>query len=390
MQKNKQKILVFIDWFLPGYKAGGPITSVANIIENLNNNFEFFIITSDTDYQETKPYDNITPNKWLDFSLNVKVFYVSNDNLNKNFISKLIKNTIFDAAYINGIYSYFFSILPLLIVKSMNKRVIVSARGMLSEHAFSRKSLKKKLFLYFVKIRGLYNNVDFQATNDNEKQDILNTIGKKNVIVIPNLPRKIKNISLSTISKSAGDIRLVSIARISQEKNTKFALEILSQITRGSVVFDIYGSINDENYWNECLQIISKMPVNVIVNYKGTVNTQNVIDTFCNYHFSFMPSLGENFGHSLLESMIASTPIITSKNTPWQNLEKLQAGWDIDLSNKKKFVEVLNSLIDQNQVEYDNFAKKTFNFAKSITDNNGFAEKYIKMFNNEKNRPFKI
>lgn len=383
MQKNKQKILVFIDWFLPGYKAGGPITSVANIIENLNENFEFFIITSDTDYQENKPYDNITPNKWLDFSLNVKVFYISKDNLNKNFIRKLIKNTIFDAAYINGIYSYFFSILPLLVVKSMNKKVIVSARGMLSEHAFSRKSLKKRLFLYFVKIRGLYNNVDFHATNDNEKQDILNTIGEKNVIVIPNLPRKMKNISPLTISKSAGELRLVSIARISQEKNTKFALEILSQITRGSVVFDIYGSINDENYWNECLQIISKMPVNVIVNYKGALNTQNVIDTFSKYHFSFMPSLGENFGHSLLESMIASTPIITSKNTPWQNLEKLQAGWDIDLSNKKKFVEVLNSLIDQNQVEYDNFAKKTFNFAKSVTDNNGFAEKYIKMFNNE-------
>ncbi|MBN2663458.1 MAG: glycosyltransferase [Bacteroidales bacterium] len=383
MQKNKQKILVFIDWFLPCYKAGGPITSISNLINHLNNEFEFFIITSDTDYQETKPYDNIISNKWVDFSLNVKVFYISDDNLNRNFIRKLIKNTGFDVAYINGIYSYFFSILPLLVVKSMNKRVIVSARGMLSEHAFSRKSLKKKLFLTLMKIRSLYNNVEFHATNDNEKQDILRVIGKKVVVVIPNLPRKIKNIFYTTISKSAGDVRLVSIARISQEKNTKFALEILLQITQGSIVFDIYGSINDENYWNECLQIISKMPSNVIVNYKGTINTKNVIDTFSNYHFSFMPSLGENFGHSLLESMIASTPIITSKNTPWQNLEKLQAGWDIDLSNKNKFVDVLNNLIEQNQVQYDNFTKNTFNFAKSVIDNNVFVEKYIKMFNNE-------
>jgi len=29
--KDKKKILVFIDWYLPGYKAGGPVRSMANI-----------------------------------------------------------------------------------------------------------------------------------------------------------------------------------------------------------------------------------------------------------------------------------------------------------------------------------------------------------------------
>mgnify|MGYP000468774279 CR=1 FL=1 len=43
---NKPKILIFIDYFLPGYKAGGPTKSVSNIINSLTNKFDFEIIKS--------------------------------------------------------------------------------------------------------------------------------------------------------------------------------------------------------------------------------------------------------------------------------------------------------------------------------------------------------
>ncbi len=56
---TKKKILVFIDWYIPGFKAGGPIRSCANIVQHLSSDFEFYFITSDTDYCEDKPYENI-------------------------------------------------------------------------------------------------------------------------------------------------------------------------------------------------------------------------------------------------------------------------------------------------------------------------------------------
>jgi hypothetical protein len=61
-QKN---ILIFIDWFLPGYKAGGPISSNANLIAHLGLEYKFFVITRNTDYCETKPYENIAPLAWI-------------------------------------------------------------------------------------------------------------------------------------------------------------------------------------------------------------------------------------------------------------------------------------------------------------------------------------
>ena len=45
----KPKVLIFIDWYKPGFKAGGPIQSVSNIVSQLGKDYEFYIITRDTD-----------------------------------------------------------------------------------------------------------------------------------------------------------------------------------------------------------------------------------------------------------------------------------------------------------------------------------------------------
>ena len=41
---SKKKILVFVDWYLPGFKAGGPIRSCANLISHFSNEYDFFVL----------------------------------------------------------------------------------------------------------------------------------------------------------------------------------------------------------------------------------------------------------------------------------------------------------------------------------------------------------
>ncbi len=64
MSNDKKTILIFIDWFLPGYKAGGPIQSCAHLIEHLSDTFNFLVVTRDIDYSENKPYTTIKSNEW--------------------------------------------------------------------------------------------------------------------------------------------------------------------------------------------------------------------------------------------------------------------------------------------------------------------------------------
>ncbi len=378
---QKTRVLVFIDWFLPGYKAGGPIRSVANMVEHLKEDVEFLIVTSDTDYTENEPYANVKADVWTDFDVNTKVFYISKANLNKDFIANLISKTEFDTVYINGIYSYFFSILPLQILKKSDKKVVVCARGMLSEQAFSRKSLKKNVFLKLAKLKGLYKNVIFHATTDSEKTDIEKRLGKHvKVTVAQNFARKISSSNHENSEKKSGALKLVSIARISQEKNTKFALEILRKLKNTNITFDIFGSIYDVQYWTECQEIISKLPNTICVNYKGAIDSSDVPKTFAQYNFSFMPSVGENFGHSLLESMTAGTPVITSTGTPWRNLQQHNAGWDIPLDKPEEFVKIIEFCAKLSQEDYDKMSLAAQNFAISRSDLSATIKKYIELF----------
>ena len=362
---EKKKILIFIDWFLPGYKAGGPIRSVANIIDHLSKDFIFKIITTDTDYLEKEPYKDNESNKWMEFNNNTSIYYFSKENLTKNKLKGLIKNTEFDIAYINGIYSFYFSILPLFLLRKRKKKIIVAARGMLSKHAFSSKSFKKTIFLKIIKLLGLYKNVIFQATDKNEAIEIKEIIKKhKEIITVPNLPKKLICSENIQRKKEAGTLRLVSIARISTEKNTLFALDVLQGIKyNGKIQFDIFGSVYNEEYWLQCKNRINKLSENINVSYKGSIDSSKVHGIFSNYHFSFMPSKGENFGHSILESFTAGCPVIISHKTPWQSLDEKNIGWDISLNNKEKFQSVIQKCIDMKQEEYGTMSENAFNFA---------------------------
>ena len=379
---EKKKILIFIDWFLPGYKAGGPIRSVANMVDHLSKDFIFKIITTDTDYLEKEPYKDNESNKWVEFNNNTSIYYFSKENLTKNKLKGLIKNTKFDIAYINGIYSFYFSILPLFILRRTKKKVIVAARGMLSKHAFSSKSLKKITFLRSAKLLGLYKNVTFQATDKKEATEIKEILNKyKEILTVPNLPKKVIHTENKQKKKEEETLKLVNIARISTEKNTLFALEVLYWLNyKGKIQFDLFGSIYNETYWQQCQIILQKLPANISVHYRGSIDSSKVHETFSNYHFSFMPSKGENFGHSIFESFSAGCPVITSDKTPWQDLEERNIGWDISLNNKEKFQSVIQKCIDMKQAEYDKMSENAFNFALEYFSNSDAIEQTKKLF----------
>jgi hypothetical protein len=55
----KTKILIAIDWYRPAHKAGGPITSIENLVDLLGDepHLEFYVICGVFDYGEQQPLD---------------------------------------------------------------------------------------------------------------------------------------------------------------------------------------------------------------------------------------------------------------------------------------------------------------------------------------------
>jgi len=379
--KCKKSILIFIDWFLPGTKAGGPVRSVANMTDHLEQEFSFKIVCRNTDYCSTTPYQNIIPNKWQPLNSFTQVLYLSKKKTTTSNIYRILKNTDYDILYINGIYSFYFSILPIVFSRLLNRKTIVAARGMLSAQALEVKSAKKKAFLKLISILNLYKNIVFQATVNTEQQDIKKQFPRNKVVIAPNLHRKIQEKELPVTNKENGKVKLFSLARISPEKNTLFAIECL-QTVRSEVIFDLYGEIYNEAYWTLCKNVIENLPDNITVNHKGSVDSAQIPIIISQYHFAFMPSLGENFGHAILESLCSGRTVIISDKTPWQNLQEKGIGWDISLSSSSNFTKTIEICATFSQNDFNIYCQKAFNFAQSYIGNTHSIEQNKQLFNN--------
>ena len=347
-KSEKPSILITIDWFLPGTKSGGPVRSYANLIDHLGDFFDFYIVTRNTDYCETEPYEEIVSDTWTRFNAHTQIYYISQARLNFKELSKVLTSKKYNVIYINGIYSWYFSIVPLLIFRKSHETVIVSARGMLNSQAFSVKPLKKQVFLKLAKWFGLYKHVTFHATNAAEKVQILSILGpNRSVRVAPNLPRKI---TTSFEPKSFRlPIRMVNLGRISKEKGTLLMLNALKELKK-ELVLDLFGSIYDEKYWQDCKKVIGELPPNIRVTYCGVAESDNIPNVLSKYHFFIMLSEGENFGHAILEALSCGLPVIISNNTPWCNLEEKGIGWDLDLSDKPSILKTVEDLFNMDQI----------------------------------------
>ncbi len=58
---TKKRLLVFISFYLPGFKAGGPIKTIQNMVTQLDGDLDFCIVTRDRDLGDTEAYSSIKP-----------------------------------------------------------------------------------------------------------------------------------------------------------------------------------------------------------------------------------------------------------------------------------------------------------------------------------------
>lgn len=373
-----KKVLAFIDWYKPGFRAGGTITAFSNFVDYLEDDFEFNIITRDQDYCETKSYSTVVSDQWNTIS-KTNVFYISRAKLNFRRIKQIAANKKYDYVYVNGIFSLYFSVLPFLIIR--NTQHIVNPHGMLSKQAFSIKSFKKIIFLKIVNFLKLYSEATFHVANEEEAKAVKKCIKSFKEIKIANqLPRKIKEENAEKIIKNSEILHLVSIARISPEKGTKYIFELLSKIRHSQIIFDLYGPLYDQEYWKECELLIINLPKNITVNYKGSVDGSTINAVLQSYHFLIMPSEGENFGHAILEAFSSGCPVIISDMTPWKSLESKKIGWDISLNNPQKFIDAIETAAGMNQETYNKWSSSAINFSKKFCDNPTILEENRKLF----------
>ncbi|PFU03509.1 glycosyl transferase family 1 [Bacillus thuringiensis] len=371
-----QDILILAPYYLPGFKGGGPIRSISNLVHTLGNELNFKIITSDRDLGDSIAYEKAQNEVWTKVGL-AEVYYVTPEKFNFRDLRKIIQSTQYDFIYLNSFFNTNFSVIPILLRRMgiiPYKPIIVAPRGEFSPGALKIKKFKKELFIESTKLVGLHNKVIWHATSEEEKIDIKQIYGEEvPVRVAQNLPNIFENKEHQKKEKKRGELKLVFLSRITEKKNLKGALTFLKGIT-GNITFDIYGPIENQNYWNACRNIIESLPNNVQVNYMGQINNNKVHLLFSNYNAFLFPTFGENYGHVIVESLLAGCPVIISDQTPWRNLENEGAGWTIPLEKEETFIAALNDIVHMDSEEFQQLSRSASEYAVKMF----FCEEILK------------
>ncbi|QXP60666.1 glycosyltransferase [Olleya sp. HaHaR_3_96] len=365
------KILFPIRVFYPA-QTGGPANTVYWLAKELAKSNEVYVVTTSKDINK----ELISENRWIDLN-GINVVYVTNHKIPVliylHSFKKIVKT---DVIHLNSLFDL--SSLPIALFGLLfRKKIIWSVRGELEEYALGYGHFRlKKIFLSI--INNISKKIIFHATSDSEVSNILNRFGEKtNVFKLPNymiLPEKIQKVLVKK--------QLLFVGRVHPIKSIDkllTALAVSEVFLKSDFIFKIAG-IGDIGYMNQITSLIIDLKLShKVVFLKRRIEGKEKEVLYAESYFSFLVSESENFGAVVTEAMAQGTPVVTSKGTPWQILEKEGIGFWID-NNPEQICQIVDKILLYNNQEYREIRQKAYDFVLSNFNIENNVDKWEKEY----------
>lgn len=375
-------VLVLCAAYEPGFRQGGPVRSLGNLLPTLQRHIRVAVITLDRDLGEREPLPGISSNCWQTRS-GVSVLYLSAGILwLPRFIKALLRARA-PVLYLNSFFDWRFSILVLLLRRLgvvRNCKLVLAPRGEFSRGALALKPGKKRLYLACFRRFQVGRGLVWHATSPLEAEDIRREIGgATDVVIAPNFPdvRLLDGPGTSS-GKVAGRLSAVYLSRITPKKNLAAAIEALLSV-KEEITFSVYGPIGDRMYWNRCLSLASRLPDNVHFQYLGAVEHTGVQDVLAKAELFVLPTLGENYGHAIVEALLCGCPVLISDQTPWSELEKRGAGWCTAPHAVGEIAGRIDECARLPREEHDGMRRAAVLYGRNIADIENLLDDYRRM-----------
>tara|TARA_Y200000002_G_scaffold371055_1_gene367265 strand:+ start:728 stop:1828 length:1101 start_codon:yes stop_codon:yes gene_type:complete len=290
---------------------------------------------------------------------------IYNKNYKKNLFSIIdlfFKNKVI---YINGIFSFVFCVIPLIISFFLRKKIIISPRGQIAPETLIKKKYIKLAYFYFLYFIQKYSSskIFWLVTSLREKNYLQYFINfsELNITIIDNLNDLVIK-KIKPIKKKKNSLRIFYFSNLTKKKNILETINIIKNCNNKNIKLDIYGKIIDHSYFKKVKKEIKGFSN---ISYKSYVSKNNDREKiFLNYNLLMHNSLGENYGHILVEAMAHGIPFVSNDTHPWVNVDNDFDGFVSPLNlifQQSEMIKYL-SKIDNNR--YQIYRKKFFNFYK--------------------------
>lgn len=374
-------ISVVIPSFYPAIKYGGTIYASLNyvkVLAEIGHKVQVSTTNSDMDGKLDVP-----TGQFLEFGKNILVKYYNETIVDKLSIP-LWMNIYQDikAADFVHVHALFNTPIPmaLFFARRYSKPVLLSPHGVLGNWVMNNGSAWKQVWLNLF-IRPFASYVHWHATSEQEQKEILTHFPNAKVFIIP-VPLELEEFKqVNTLSRSsflmkfadvAGEPEkiLISMARLQKKKGLDILIRAFKGVLSQYPEAYLFIAGQDEGGKSGLVSMAQELNIDKRVIFTGSIRGQDKVDFMANADLFILPSHNENFGIVYAEALAAGTPVIASKETPWEEVERFGCGkW---VSNtvgefEEAIMEMLNNKDPEIQVKARSFVEK-FSFGKVLKE----------------------
>ena len=364
-------ILFITPYFKPANNGGGGQISVENLVEALKKKNNISVISYNHDFNSKFELSN----SYYTNTSCIKRYFFSVKNL--FLIIRDLNNIKFDFIYFNSFFS------PICIFFQFyfyfNKTTkILSTKGEFYDGALNEKKIKKRIWIHVFKM--LFSPKLIHITSLHEKFSIKNHFPFAKIIFARDIPNSIPDLIYNDNLDFSNKFKIIFLSRINPKKNLTFIPKILKH-TKCNIVIDIYGDVGDSDYYLDALNKFKNLPNNITWNFKGALGFNHSKIIFHKYDLFMFPTLGENFGYVIYESLSCGCPVLLSKDTtPWNDLINFGVGFNVDLENTKKWIEKIEYYNKLTNSERKETFSKCRSYILSKFDKNIIIKENLELF----------
>lgn len=216
--------------------------------------------------------------------------------------------------------------------RKKNLPYIIAPRGTLEPWSLKVGKWKKKLALALYQRNDLAKAACIHATAQKEAENIRKLGFKNPIAIIPN------GINISEFPVKPAMIKkekqtILFLSRLHPKKGIENLIEAWNQTKRSlrqNWQIEIAGN-GEQNYIASLQKLIETKGLQEEIKIIGPQYGDAKLKAYHRADMFVLPTYGENFGNVVIEALACGVPVITTKGTPWEELNTRNAGWWIDI-----------------------------------------------------------
>lgn len=235
--------------------------------------------------------------------------------------------------------------------QQLGYKVVLTPHGMLEPWIMKRHYWTKKVPALLLYQKTAIKNADYlHATAESERRNLLRLGYNSRIAVIAN------GIGVESISMKQSwkrNKQILFLSRIHIKKGIEFLLEAVAALKEliDGYTINIAGE-GDAGYIEQLKNKAKALGIDGLVHFCGGVYGEQKWRLFREADLFALPTYSENFGIVVAEALACGTPVITTKGTPWEDLETHHCGWWTEIGTNP-LAEALKSFLalDEQKLE---------------------------------------